>query len=449
MAGTKRSGRKSQAANDFLEPKPPINVVGTDVGTNRAYNDGAASVAFELPAGSPPATSYTVLASTGQSATGASSPIVVGGIATGANPTFTVTATNASGTSLPSSPSLAVPITTVPATPNAPTVTSPVPSASPNVAGTQTDSVSWLAPATGGKAISNYEWVSTDAKSGTTASTSVSVNQEGGTSQQYKVRAYNANGWGAYSSNSSPATTTFAFTPYSFTPYSFTPFAFTPFAFTPYSFTPYSFTPFSFTPMTFSFTPVAYSFTPMAYAFTPYSFTPKYSFAFSFTPSCIDEQTMLEVVGAGDTVEYREAKDIRVGDLVWSYKWNQLLDETQDPHAQQKYSEIDGMEKVQTTITAVEEYPKDKTIYFNNDEFARFSLEEKLFIKRNGIYMFEEAKNITLNDSIFLSGPAGMEEVPVTGMQIIEEDRKVYKLNASPVDTVIAGSLIVHNAKGF
>ncbi len=56
----KKVGKKSAAANDFLEPKPPINVVPTNICSGRAYNDGAVSVTFELPAGSPPATSYTV-----------------------------------------------------------------------------------------------------------------------------------------------------------------------------------------------------------------------------------------------------------------------------------------------------------------------------------------------------------------------------------------------------
>jgi len=57
---SKRSGRKSQAANDFLEPKPVENLVATDVGTSRAYNDGAVNLSWELPAGSPPATSYSL-----------------------------------------------------------------------------------------------------------------------------------------------------------------------------------------------------------------------------------------------------------------------------------------------------------------------------------------------------------------------------------------------------
>ena len=59
---SKRVGGRSAQQNDFLEPKAPINVVATNIGTNRAYNDGAASVAFELPSDSPAATSYIVVA---------------------------------------------------------------------------------------------------------------------------------------------------------------------------------------------------------------------------------------------------------------------------------------------------------------------------------------------------------------------------------------------------
>ena len=117
MAAGKKIGKKSQASNDFLEPLAPTGVTGTDVGTGRAFNNGAVSVAFSLPALSPAATSYTVTASTGQTATGASSPIIVTGIASTATPTFTVTATNAVGTGPASSASASVTTWTVPGAP--------------------------------------------------------------------------------------------------------------------------------------------------------------------------------------------------------------------------------------------------------------------------------------------------------------------------------------------
>ena len=173
MASGKRIGKKSQASNDFLEPLAPTGVSATNVGTSRPFNNGSATVSFSLPALSPNATSFTVTASTGQTATGASSPLTVTGIASTATPTFTVTATNAAGTSAASSASAAITITTVPATPSAPTATTQV----------NQDNVSWSAPANGGSAITNYTWASSDGKGATLNATSTTVVQEGDTAQ--------------------------------------------------------------------------------------------------------------------------------------------------------------------------------------------------------------------------------------------------------------------------
>jgi hypothetical protein len=207
MAAGKKSGRKSQASNDFLEPQAPINLVGTDVGTSRAFNNGAVSVAFELPALSPAATSYTVTSSPGSfTATGSSSPLTVTGLQSNTAYTFTVTATNAAGTSQASTASASVTATTVPATPAAPTVTTSA----------LKDTVSWIAPATGGKAISGYTWASSDSKGATVGSgtTSVEVTQEANTSQTYTVYATNANGNSVTSDASNSVTTPPFFPPF-------------------------------------------------------------------------------------------------------------------------------------------------------------------------------------------------------------------------------------------
>lgn len=268
----KEAGSRSSQQNDFLEPHAPINISATDVGTNRPYDNGAIEVSFELPADSPAATLFTVSGfcsthSTTHTATGASSPIVVEGFGTGIATTITVVASNDSGDSPVSEASNQVEVTTVPAAPSAPSVTSPAPSVGTNQTGASDDVVSWSAPANGGKSITGYTWTSSDGKSGTTTGTSVTVDQEGGTSQTYQVRANNANGNGAYSSDSS-SITTFSFSPFSFSP--FYNFGFVPFSFTPFSFTPFSFVPFS----VFGFTP--FNFAPFSvFGFTPFNFSPK------------------------------------------------------------------------------------------------------------------------------------------------------------------------------
>jgi len=45
----KKTGRKAQLSGDFEYPVPPINVVATDVGTDRPYNNGAIRVHCNRP----------------------------------------------------------------------------------------------------------------------------------------------------------------------------------------------------------------------------------------------------------------------------------------------------------------------------------------------------------------------------------------------------------------
>jgi hypothetical protein len=188
------------------KPGIPTSVSATNVGTGRAFNNGAASVSFTAAAGAT-ATSFTATSSPGSyTASGASSPLTVEGLQSNTGYTFTVTATNASGTSDASSASSSITATTVPAQPSAPSVTTSALS----------DAVSWTAPATGGSAITGYTWASSDGKGATVGSgtTSVNVTQEGNTSQTYTVYATNANGNSAVSSASTSVTTPPFFPPF-------------------------------------------------------------------------------------------------------------------------------------------------------------------------------------------------------------------------------------------
>jgi hypothetical protein len=253
-------GKRSQQQNDALAPLSPINIVATNVGTNRAFNNGAASVAFSVPDGSGTPTSFTVTATaTGQTtrtATGSSSPVVVQNLTSAVTYTIRVTAANADGTS-PVSSSVTVAVTTVPATPVAPTVQ--------NFAQDQKDYLSWTAPATGGSALISYFYESDDAKAGSGAAsqTSFTVDQEGGTTQKYRIRVTNANGTSEWSPYSNPNTTPPFFPP--FFPF-FPPF----FPFFPYfPFFPPFFPFFPFFPPFFPFFPY-FPFFPPFFPFFPY-----------------------------------------------------------------------------------------------------------------------------------------------------------------------------------
>jgi hypothetical protein len=401
---SKQAGRMSQSANDFLEPKAPIDVVGTDVGTARAFDNGAVSVAFSLPADSPAATTYTVTASTGQTATGASSPITVTGIASGATPTFTVTATNASGTSAASSASAAVTVTTVPATPSAPTAST--------VANQAQDSVSWTAPANGGKAITGYTWSSSDSKTGTTASTSVTVNQEAGTAQTYNVYATNANGNSATSANSG-SVTTFSFVPYSFTPYAFTPYAFTPFAFTP----AYNFTP------SFWFVP--------AYGFSPYGFVPNAG------KSLGPETLVLTTNGL------TAAANIQVGDTLVSVELPGLVQNSSFENMLSWSStdtEFDLSNTVTTTVTHVAANEVTTSVVVN---YELFSGTHFMLTKRDGVAKMIATKDLLMSDELWSSDTNTWTAI----YQLVIKDipHTVISINCEPYDMFFTDKFLVYD----
>ena len=228
IIGGRGAGVRGLGFQGAGKPNAPINISATNIGTSRAFNNGAASVSFTSGGSNgSPITSFTVTSSPGgYTASGASSPLTVAGLQSNTAYTFTVTATNAVGTSNASSASSSITATTVPATPAAPTISS--------VAQTATDIVTWVAPATGGSTITGYTWASSDGKTGSVNGSTLSANvpQEAGTAQTYTVYATNANG------NSSTSAASTSFTTFSFTPFGFTPFGFTPFGFAPFSFAP-------------------------------------------------------------------------------------------------------------------------------------------------------------------------------------------------------------------
>jgi hypothetical protein len=422
---SKQAGRLSQGANDFLAPYAPTIGTATNVGTSRAYNNGAATVTFTAD-GRNAADSFTVTSSPGgYTGTGSSSPVTVEGLQSNTAYTFTVTATNTYGTSAASSESNSITATTVPATPGAPSASSPTGySPGTNSAGTTTDDISWSAPANGGSAITNYHWESNDSKSGDTgtATSASGISQEGGTTQAYRVYATNANGnsaWSDYSSN----VTTFSFTPFSFAPFGFTPFG------------AFGFTPFG-----------AFGFTPFgAFGFTPFG-------AFGFTPGskyCVDQDTPVATVGPNDSVVQKPAKDIQVGDEIWAATFDEYIDELEEGYKGYLYSKtLTNLRTVKCTVQGIIPGTRSETVYFNGDTSKRFSLTERMLMKRNNIYQYIPSGDVVVGD-IYLGRNADntITEKPITEITKPTENRNVYRYSVGPVDHLFAGDMVVHNYK--
>jgi len=83
------------------KPSVPTSVSATDVGTARAYNNGATNVTWVAPSSNgAPITSYTVTSSPGSfTATTSATSVQITGLQSGVSYTYSVTATNAVGTS--------------------------------------------------------------------------------------------------------------------------------------------------------------------------------------------------------------------------------------------------------------------------------------------------------------------------------------------------------------
>lgn len=378
--------------------------------------------------------------------TATSSPYRVTGLSGGSTWTFKIKANATIGQANQSSSSNEVEggsdsATTVPEKVGKPTASSP---------SAGTDSVSWSAPDNGGSAITSYDWESTDGKSGNTSSTSVSVGQEQGTAQQYRVRANNALGSGDWSDYSDSVTTTFSFVPFSvfgFSPFSvfgfspFSVFGFSPFGFSPFSvfgFSPFSvfgFSPFGFSP--FGFSP---------FGFSPFGFSP-----FGFSPGCIHEDTLITVQTEDGGFATKAAKDCVVNDRVWAGTFDENVDESiADPYSWTTES-VTNMSTVSTRIANLQSKQVNKTMTINNDPSKKYSLEQGIFVKRDNVYSYKVTEGLEVGDYVIAFNPESntFSEVLVESIEVIDGDATVYKFDCEPTDTLIAGNLFVHNLKFY
>ena len=188
-------------------PNAPTSVSASNVGTARAYNNGAATVSFTADTTYWPATSFTATSTPGSfTATGTSSPLTVTGLASATAYTFSVTGSNGKN-SAPSTSSSSITASTVPQVPGTPTAT---------VTNTSTVSLAFTAGATGGSSITSYTATSSPSVSLTVTGTSSPISVSGvfnpATSYTFYLTAVNANGSSVTSSASNSVTprTTYA-----------------------------------------------------------------------------------------------------------------------------------------------------------------------------------------------------------------------------------------------
>lgn len=428
MAANKRVGKKSLSQNDHLIPYAPTLTSAADVGINRAYNDGAIAVNFSSN-GPYSADSFTVTA-TGpngtKTATGSSSPILVVGLESNTTYTVHVVANNAYGSSEQSN-NTNVLVTTVPK------VISSITASSPNAG---YDDISWTEPLNGGKTITGYHWESDDGKAGDTTSTSVAnIAQEQGTAQSYRVYATNQNGNSEWSGYSNQVTTTFSFVP--FGAFGFSPFG--AFGFSPFG--AFGFSPFGFSPFgAFGFSPFG------AFGFSPFGFSP---FGFSpYAPRCIAGDTEIATVGPDNSVLWVKAKDIRVGDKVFSPVWDEF-DGTPSPY--ESRIEYDALTNKRIGIGEIEyvlEKNVEESIIFNEDQGKHFSKTQPVLARKvDGKDAWEFTSNLSAGDILWEYDFDKKEyvETLITDVNLIRTPNDVFQIGVKDIDTFVAGGVISHN----
>ena len=439
---SKKVGRHSQSANDFLEPKPVINLTATDVGTSRAFNDGAVDLSWELPAGSPAATSYSITTTpTTSTYTTSNTTYQVTGLSSDTSYTFSVTGSNNAGTSAATTSS-SVLVTTVPGKPIS------VSAASPNP---DQDVITWSAGSTGGKSITSYTIVSSDGPSYTNQTSPATISETANTSQTYTIYAINDNGTSEGETTNSVTTTAPFFPP--FFPY-FPPF----FPYFPPFFPPYfpPFFPFfpyfpPYFPPFFPFFPYFPPFFPPFFPFFPYFppfFPPRFGPYFT---RCVDGDTLI-LTNKGLV----PAKDIQMGDSLLTVNI-QALEPGQGTFDLNTTNLAMASKFVMTEITNIIVAPKADRIYFNNDNANKFTETHPIFIKRDSEYKVVEAANVVEGDIIividvnalheFVITQDAVSEIAVTSItkETLENPKDVYTFSCDPYNWYFAGNILTHN----
>jgi hypothetical protein len=388
---SKQAGRMSQSANDFLEPFKPIIGTATDIGTDRAFNNGAASVTFTDAPDSPLATSYTVTSTPGSfTGSGSSSPVTVEGLQSGTSYTFKVVAANSVGNSPESDASNSITATTVPQKPSAPSLSNN---------GQEVNAVSWSAPGSnGGSEITGYQLTDheNDVTSYNSSTFSANLSENSNEVQFVKLRAQNAKGFSEYSDNSNSITTT--------------PFSFSPFGFTPFGFTPFGFTPFGFTP-------------------------------FGFTPKSVGAETVIKSKNPEGLIL---AHNLSVGDVLYSANI-EGIDVSNSEIAQylQNWSTASAqIAPAETTIVAMAaRISNDGAIVINGN---KYSSEHYILIKRAGQIQFQPAREVVETDLVF--SPSENDWKEVTDYKITDQKELLISIDVEPYDLYFTDNALVHDS---
>lgn len=389
---------------------PTIGAV-TDQGSGRTYNNGSVSVAFTAPSfdGKLPVTGYTVTSSPqGLTGTGSSSPISVTGLNTASSSsyTFTVTATNAAGTSAASSASSSV---TPTAKPQAPTIGT----ASGGTSGVV--SVPFTAGENGNSTVTVYTATSSSGITATASSSPIAITESSAGTYTYTVTATNANGTSPASAASNGVVSTFG-------PF-FPPF----FPFFPPFFPPY----FPFFPPFFPPYFPYFPFFPFFPPFFPPSFGPY--FPPKFPAKCVYAKSKVLTANG-----YVNAEDVKVGDILLTVSPDNMTNtETLLEMTISNNVNLVEVEVISTTLSQKE------LIKFNGSE-TLFSHYQPIFVKSGENIEWKNTGDVVVGDMLVNINPES-GDVTYTTVDTIEilGEEDVYDIRTANSPWFIVGDNLI------
>jgi hypothetical protein len=183
-------------------------------------------------------------------------------------------------------------------------------------------------------------------------------------------------------------------------------------------------------------------------SFGPWFTPPPFFGPWFYVPGCIDAETLISVVGPDESIIYKEAQDIVVGDIIWAPTYTEYSDESLQNPEEWEAEMLSSMQKVQTTVVSV--VPKVKeTLYFNNDTSNRISIEQLMLLKpQNEMWQYLYASEANIGDTFMTYSPDANTFAPTQITEITldaDDPREVYAISVEDTDLFIAGNIVVHN----
>ena len=162
---------------------------------------------------------------------------------------------------------------------------------------------------------------------------------------------------------------------------------------------------------------------------------------------CIEANTPIMVWVDGKTLQ-KKVKDIEVGDKVVSYTFTELPENDFEYSLNSWNSQsMTPLEVKEATVVRNQKLITQSTVFFNEDESNRMSLEHLVFTKRNGLYSIVLAGLIEIGDTILKIDQETLtiyEEV-ISSIEHVNEQTEIYKLDVTPYDIFFGGNMLTHN----